>query len=263
MCRGVRELECMCAPAPQKVFPLHPSTAGERRSNGEDESVIVPVMKAAPTDHSMSSSRHVLQVVAQLEAAPAGLAIVAAMAGSDDQLDDESAPATTPMRGAITKLHFSSQEQKQRTTGGDVANNLPRAGWQSVASGRPRCESSDAVPIRKQKKKARKSSIFCSVFSPPAETDYDVVEMMMSRRAPRPCADFMGTCFLCERPLGSGIDIYMYRGDRAFCSNECRYQHIVEDELSERAQQKSLPACVENRAAAPASSPIRPIPVLG
>ncbi|MCO5563922.1 hypothetical protein L7F22_017574 [Adiantum nelumboides] len=260
MCRGVRELECMCDPAPQKVFPLHPSIAEESRANGEHDSAIPPVTKAA-TDNSINSTRHVLQVVAQLEAAPAGLAIVTAMAGSDYQLDDESAPVTTPMRVPITKLHF---EQRQRRTGDVVAINLPKAGWQSVAGGRPRCESSDVVPIRKQKtKKARKSSIFCSVFSPPAETDYDVVEMMMSRRAPRPCADFMGTCFLCERPLGSGIDIYMYRGDRAFCSNECRYQHIVEDELSERAQQQSLPARVENRAAAPASSPIRPIPVLG
>ncbi|ESW15264.1 hypothetical protein PHAVU_007G058400 [Phaseolus vulgaris] len=44
---------------------------------------------------------------------------------------------------------------------------------------------------------------------------------------------FLSVCFHCKRNLGEGKDIYMYRGERAFCSNECRYQGMVlEEEMS-------------------------------
>eukprot|EP00253_Pinus_taeda_P035338 PITA_35338 len=45
-----------------------------------------------------------------------------------------------------------------------------------------------------------------------------------------PVAHFLRACYLCERPLNHGKDIYMYRGDKAFCSVECRYQQILKDE---------------------------------
>ncbi|MCO5582091.1 hypothetical protein L7F22_035982 [Adiantum nelumboides] len=46
--------------------------------------------------------------------------------------------------------------------------------------------------------------------------------------------DFLSACFFCKCCLLPGKDIFMYRGDRAFCSLECRYQQIVIDELKER-----------------------------
>ena len=50
-------------------------------------------------------------------------------------------------------------------------------------------------------------------------------------------ADFLGCCDRCRRPL-DGKDIFMYRGDRAFCSTECRYQAIVSDEFHEEKERK-------------------------
>lgn len=43
-------------------------------------------------------------------------------------------------------------------------------------------------------------------------------------------AHFLQTCLLCKRSLGLGTDIYMYRGDSAFCSAECRHEQILIDE---------------------------------
>ncbi|CAL4982854.1 unnamed protein product [Urochloa decumbens] len=56
-----------------------------------------------------------------------------------------------------------------------------------------------------------------------------------SSRAPTSSAaacSFLQRCFLCRRELADGRDIYIYRGDRAFCSEECRCRHIlvVEDD---------------------------------
>ncbi|XP_010520527.1 PREDICTED: uncharacterized protein LOC104799612 [Tarenaya hassleriana] len=44
--------------------------------------------------------------------------------------------------------------------------------------------------------------------------------------------DFLNACLLCRKKL-HGIDIYIYKGDKAFCSAECRSIHITSDERRE------------------------------
>ncbi|KAG6511273.1 FCS-Like Zinc finger 8-like [Zingiber officinale] len=41
---------------------------------------------------------------------------------------------------------------------------------------------------------------------------------------------FLTSCHACKRILGEGIDIFMYRGEKAFCSIECRQREILIDE---------------------------------
>ncbi|GMJ02070.1 hypothetical protein like AT5G49120 [Hibiscus trionum] len=41
---------------------------------------------------------------------------------------------------------------------------------------------------------------------------------------------FLQQCFLCKRKLLPAQDIYMYQGDRGFCSVECRCRQILMDE---------------------------------
>ncbi|WVZ50030.1 hypothetical protein U9M48_001329 [Paspalum notatum var. saurae] len=48
-----------------------------------------------------------------------------------------------------------------------------------------------------------------------------------------PMCSFLQRCFLCRRELADGRDIYIYRGDRAFCSEECRCRHILADHHQE------------------------------
>ncbi|KAA8548949.1 hypothetical protein F0562_000633 [Nyssa sinensis] len=45
-----------------------------------------------------------------------------------------------------------------------------------------------------------------------------------------PETGFLDQCFLCKQKLLPGKDIYMYKGDRAFCSVECRCRQIFMDE---------------------------------
>ncbi|CAL9775719.1 unnamed protein product [Musa acuminata subsp. burmannicoides] len=51
---------------------------------------------------------------------------------------------------------------------------------------------------------------------------------------------FLEDCYLCRRRLQHGKDIYMYRGDRAFCSEECRRRQIFMDEESGKRDNCSL-----------------------
>lgn len=49
-----------------------------------------------------------------------------------------------------------------------------------------------------------------------------------------PSDDFLSFCFTCKKSLGQGKDIYMYRGEKAFCSSECRHQEIMFEEGMEK-----------------------------
>ncbi|XP_010508268.1 PREDICTED: uncharacterized protein LOC104784870 [Camelina sativa] len=50
---------------------------------------------------------------------------------------------------------------------------------------------------------------------------------------------FLESCSLCRKHLGLNSDIFMYRGDKAFCSKECREEQIESDEAKERKWRKS------------------------
>lgn len=54
-----------------------------------------------------------------------------------------------------------------------------------------------------------------------------------------PNSDFLSSCHLCQKKL-HGKDIYMYRGEKAFCSTECRYRQIVMDDHKEKCSSRSV-----------------------
>ncbi|KAH7653261.1 Zf-FLZ domain-containing protein [Dioscorea alata] len=60
----------------------------------------------------------------------------------------------------------------------------------------------------------------------------------MADRTMYPSDDFLSFCYACKKNLGHGKDIFMYGGEKAFCSRECRYQEMLFDE--EVTDDKSL-----------------------
>ncbi|ESW26554.1 hypothetical protein PHAVU_003G129000 [Phaseolus vulgaris] len=53
-----------------------------------------------------------------------------------------------------------------------------------------------------------------------------------------PTSNFLSSCNLCGKKL-HGKDIYMYRGEKAFCSPECRSNQIMMDERKERCRSEA------------------------
>ncbi|GAA0171186.1 hypothetical protein LIER_41101 [Lithospermum erythrorhizon] len=45
---------------------------------------------------------------------------------------------------------------------------------------------------------------------------------------------FLDTCSLCQRAISNNSDIFMYRGNTPFCSQECRQEQIEMDEADEK-----------------------------
>ncbi|KAK6929942.1 Zf-FLZ domain [Dillenia turbinata] len=55
-----------------------------------------------------------------------------------------------------------------------------------------------------------------------------------------PSESFLSFCYHCKKNLGHGKDIFMYRGEKAFCSHECRYQEMLMEEGMEKADADDL-----------------------
>ncbi|XP_042493586.1 FCS-Like Zinc finger 6 [Macadamia integrifolia] len=77
-------------------------------------------------------------------------------------------------------------------------------------------------------------------FEPTDGFDYRLMATMSPRTTTRrnlgdllETSHFLKTCSLCKRRLVPGRDIYMYRGDTAFCSLECRQKQMNKDETKE------------------------------
>ncbi|KAK4745245.1 hypothetical protein SAY87_011557 [Trapa incisa] len=69
-----------------------------------------------------------------------------------------------------------------------------------------------------------------SIMGPPPITGRFYYHQRFEDPRPR----FLDSCALCKKPLGSNRDIFMYRGDTAFCSEECREEQMEMDEAQEK-----------------------------
>uniref|UniRef100_A0A1J3IPT5 FLZ-type domain-containing protein n=1 Tax=Noccaea caerulescens TaxID=107243 RepID=A0A1J3IPT5_NOCCA len=67
---------------------------------------------------------------------------------------------------------------------------------------------------------------FLSMFSPRNHRS----ERKDDGRSSLSSSSFLGNCGFCKSRLAMGRDIYMYKGDAAFCSVECREQQMEHDE---------------------------------
>ncbi|KAI3997921.1 hypothetical protein MKX01_038812 [Papaver californicum] len=57
---------------------------------------------------------------------------------------------------------------------------------------------------------------------------------LSGKSADYPSKNFLSFCHTCEKNLEQGKDIYIYRGEKAFCSHECRNEEILLDEARDK-----------------------------
>ncbi|KAK1315595.1 hypothetical protein QJS10_CPA05g02465 [Acorus calamus] len=81
---------------------------------------------------------------------------------------------------------------------------------------------------------------------PPAE---EVMEEMVAEMG------FLSCCFLCKKRL-HGLDIFMYRGEKAFCSVECRAHQIQSDEYREKCGSEAIKTTFDCSSSSPCSAPL-------
>nr|GME05196.1 Zf-FLZ domain containing protein [Ipomoea batatas] len=97
------------------------------------------------------------------------------------------------------------------------------------------------------------------IIKPPSPTSCSPTPVSPFSRRPSPPAAFLHSCYLCKRKLLPGKDIYMYKGDRGFCSVECRCRQIGMDEEGQAAATKA-PSSKRDQCSLAAMKPQRPTP---
>ncbi|XP_047322011.1 FCS-Like Zinc finger 14-like [Impatiens glandulifera] len=133
---------------------------------------------------------------------------------------------TTNPNKKMTTFHFdyssssssSEEEEDDDEEDEEYTYVTRRNGPNNLCSTRVYC---DGIEQKKKKpKSSEKKSVFCSIFDiSPARYSDDS----------QPASDFLRLCNLCKKKL-HGKDIYIYRGEKGFCSPECRHKQIVMDE---------------------------------
>lgn len=170
-----------------------------------------------------------------------GLGIVAALEKSGDRVGETPAntalfnrkmsrsnpiPVENPLRvgGYLEEFEMESSEDYTIVTSHGPDNHYTKVYYGGIEDGR---KGDERAPCRIQ---SSGTSTRASVFhiSPPRLGDF----------AGAPAIDFLSSCNLCKKQL-HGKDIYMYRGDKAFCSSECRYSQIVTDERKEKCRSEN------------------------
>lgn len=66
-----------------------------------------------------------------------------------------------------------------------------------------------------------------------SETGFACLEIPLP--SPYQSNDFLTYCYFCKKRLEDGKDIYMYRGEKAFCSWDCRLEEISIEEEKEKS----------------------------
>uniref|UniRef100_A0ACD5ZDL8 Uncharacterized protein n=1 Tax=Avena sativa TaxID=4498 RepID=A0ACD5ZDL8_AVESA len=65
---------------------------------------------------------------------------------------------------------------------------------------------------------------------------------------------FLDACFLCKKTISSDQDIFMYKGDAAFCGEECRQEQMSMDEALQAVARRHR-AMLQRRPAAAMAEP--------
>ncbi|KAM6594939.1 hypothetical protein CsatA_002642 [Cannabis sativa] len=65
--------------------------------------------------------------------------------------------------------------------------------------------------------------------------------------------DFLNSCFLCKKNL-QGLDIFMYRGEKAFCSSDCREKHMRSEDYKDKCRSEARKPSLDYTVS-PCSSP--------
>ncbi|KAJ6363116.1 hypothetical protein OIU78_003321 [Salix suchowensis] len=192
-----------------------------------------------------------------------GLGIVAAMDESSDKVSDSNlSPRSSPL--PIVSLKKPASYFKE---GGIGVSNLDKdsiGGGVFVVDGNN--ESYTCVISHVGNNVIKQSVCYCDNVYIDPENEFDFGSGLVYAASPpvrmpmdasvaagrrQFWKDFLSSCYNCKKML-DGLDIYMYRGEKAFCSPECRDNHIRFEEKCGSEARKKQECC----SVSPSSSPL-------
>ncbi|KAL2553988.1 hypothetical protein Fot_07607 [Forsythia ovata] len=166
-----------------------------------------------------------LGIVAALDkSCECGLALCSRNLSRSDPVPVNSPTNLSRFRGRLEELENESLEDYTIVTCHGPNKTYTKVYFDGDEYGR---RGDDRTPFRIQQNiKSKRTSVFD--ISPPGSLEV----------AGFPSSDFLNSCHMCQKKL-HGKDIYMYRGEKAFCSEECRYRQMAMDERKENCSSEA------------------------
>ncbi|KAI3447237.1 hypothetical protein Pfo_003902 [Paulownia fortunei] len=170
-----------------------------------------------------------------------GLGIVAALEKSGDGRSEIPAnkalfsrnlsrsnpiPVTSPKNSSRSKESLEEMEGESLEEYTIVTCHVPNKSYTKVYCDGRRGDDRSSFRIQSGSIKSNRATVF------------HISPARFGEATGIPASDFLSSCHLCQKKL-QGEDIYMYRGEKAFCSTECRYRQIVMDERKEKCSSKA------------------------
>lgn len=121
---------------------------------------------------------------------------------------------------AETEPEFSGNNNQNHNNNNKNLNLISRPLYYTVSS--------------RRRNSLRNLSSFSSSSSSSSSSSLLSPRSVVTARFEEPQQYFLDACFLCKKRIGENSDIFMYRGDTPFCSEECRQQQIEMDEAKDR-----------------------------
>ncbi|XP_059275810.1 FCS-Like Zinc finger 1 [Lycium ferocissimum] len=129
---------------------------------------------------------------------------------------------------AETQPGFSGNNNNNQNNHNNNKNMISRPLYYTVSSRRK-----NSLRNLSSFSSASCSSSSCSSISSPRSV-VTAAGKYYNNRVEEPQQHFLDACYLCKKRIGDNCDIFMYRGDTPFCSEECRQQQIEKDEAKEK-----------------------------
>ncbi|KAL2532677.1 Protein of unknown function (DUF581) [Abeliophyllum distichum] len=166
-----------------------------------------------------------LGIVAALDkSCECDLALCCRNLNRSDPVPVNSPTNLSKFRGGLEELENESLEDYTIVTCHGPNKSYTKVYFDGDEHGR---RGDDRTPFRIQQNiKSKRTSVF------------DISPARSLEVAGFPSSDFLNSCHMCQKKL-HGKDIYMYRGEKAFCSEECRYRQMVMDERKEKCRSEA------------------------
>ncbi|XP_002516598.3 FCS-Like Zinc finger 10 [Ricinus communis] len=157
-------------------------------------------------------------------------------------------PLNNVATGTSSPLQFSGGSPPQSNNSLHMDLNLPPAGSTSGFVGSLSASeielSEDYTCVISHGPNARKTHIYGDCVLECYSNEGKEIRMPQAITSsiipsPFPSNDFLNFCYYCNRRLDGGKDIYIYRGEKAFCSLSCRSEEIMIDEEMEKTTNKT------------------------
>ncbi|KAI3783062.1 hypothetical protein L2E82_13124 [Cichorium intybus] len=171
-----------------------------------------------------------------------GIALALLQENPNDTIRKSNSISRKVLLGSTLRIQIPSHSKDPCDFGIKTPNSKFSRGVTPNGPGSPRA-SMDALSLSEMELSEEYTRVISYGSNPKITHIYDncvvnsCCDVLHSDHDPKsPWQSFLSSCYTCKKNLEEDSDIFMYRGEKRFCSEECRCQEMILDGLMNSEQ---------------------------